>query len=198
MGRWSAWERLREYDRIAGIGGIARRYLAMNAFDGVVTILGLLAGGWVSGIEDPRIVLLTGLATGLAMATSGFWGAYLTEASERKQQLDELESQTLTSLTDTKVGRASRTAVAIVTIIDGSTPLLTSIIVLVPFMLPPTVIDGEPRYFAGFGIAMLLLFGLGLFLGRISRKSAFGYAIKTLLAGLIAVGLGFALHLVGD
>jgi len=33
-------DRLQEYNRITGTAEIARRYLAMNAFDGVLTIIG--------------------------------------------------------------------------------------------------------------------------------------------------------------
>jgi len=36
-------ERLKEYDAVADIGEIARRYFAMNSFDGILTILGVLA-----------------------------------------------------------------------------------------------------------------------------------------------------------
>jgi hypothetical protein len=55
----------------------------MNAFDGVVTMIGLLVGAWVSGIEDPKTVLLTGLATALAMATSGYAGEGETPVGPR-------------------------------------------------------------------------------------------------------------------
>ena len=33
-----------QYNGIANIGEIARRYFAMNAFDGVLTIIGMLMG----------------------------------------------------------------------------------------------------------------------------------------------------------
>jgi predicted membrane protein (TIGR00267 family) len=80
----------REYDKLANISEIARRYFAMNAFDGVLTIIGVLMGNFVAGVSDARIVLSTGLATCVAMGISGLWGAYLTESAERKRDLDEL------------------------------------------------------------------------------------------------------------
>ena len=76
---------LREYDKLANIGEIARRYFAMNAFDGVLTIIGVLMGNFMAGVQEPRIVVSTGLATCVAMGVSGLWGAYLTEAAERKR-----------------------------------------------------------------------------------------------------------------
>jgi predicted membrane protein (TIGR00267 family) len=105
---------LREYDKLANISEIARRYFAMNAFDGVLTIIGVLMGNLVAGVNDASIVLSTGLATSVAMGVSGLWGAYLTESAERKRDLDELSRVTLTDLTNTRIGRASRAAILIV------------------------------------------------------------------------------------
>ena len=85
-------ERFQRYSQIVNIGEIARRYFAMNAFDGVLTIIGVLMGNFTAGVEDTRIVVTTGLATCVAMGVSGLWGAYLTEAAERQRELQELEA----------------------------------------------------------------------------------------------------------
>lgn len=81
---WGVLQRIRKYDNLADIGEIARRYFAMNAFDGV------LMGNLTAGVDKPQIVVSTGLATCIAMGISGLWGAYLTEAAERKRDLVEL------------------------------------------------------------------------------------------------------------
>jgi hypothetical protein len=70
------WQRIREYDALANIGEIGRRYFAMNAFDGVLTIIGVLMGNLMAGVDQPRIVVSTGMATCVAMGVSGLWGAY--------------------------------------------------------------------------------------------------------------------------
>ncbi len=54
-------ERISEYSDIAEIGEIARRYFAMNAFDGVLTIIGVLMGHYAAGVDDAMIVVTTGL-----------------------------------------------------------------------------------------------------------------------------------------
>ena len=74
-------QRFRRYNRLSNIGEIARRYFAMNAFDGVLTIIGVLMGNFTAGVEEPRIVVTTGMTTCIAMGISGLWGAYLTEAA---------------------------------------------------------------------------------------------------------------------
>ena len=45
---------LRHYHKIAEVGEIARRYFAMNAFDGVLTTIGVLVGGYFGGVRQRR------------------------------------------------------------------------------------------------------------------------------------------------
>jgi len=87
-----------QYNDIVNVGEIARRYFVINAFDGVLTIMGVLMGNMAAGVANPNIVITTGLSTRIAMGISGLWGSYLTESAERKHDLDELSSSTLTDL----------------------------------------------------------------------------------------------------
>lgn len=188
---------LREYDKLANISEIARRYFAMNAFDGVLTIIGVLMGNFVAGVNDSRIVLSTGLATSVAMGVSGLWGAYLTESAERKRDLDELNRVTLTDLTNTRIGRASRAAIFIVAIVDGLSPFMAALIVLIPFILAGNSEDLTWAYYSSLGLALLTLFTLGLFLGRISQGRMIVYGMKTVLAGVVSIVISFFLGVSG-
>ncbi len=183
----------REYDKLANISEIARRYFAMNAFDGVLTIIGVLMGNYVAGVNDARIVLSTGLATCVAMGISGLWGAYLTESAERKRDLDELSRVTLTDMTNTRIGRASRAAIVIVAVVDGLSPLMAALIVLLPFFTAGNTDDLTWAYFTSLGLALLTLFGLGLFLGHISKGRMILYGLKTVLAGIVSIAISFLL-----
>jgi predicted membrane protein (TIGR00267 family) len=188
---------LREYDKLANISEIARRYFAMNAFDGVLTIIGVLMGNLVAGVNSAQIVLSTGLATSVAMGISGLWGAYLTESAERKRDLDELSRFTLTDLTDTRIGRASRAAIFIVAIVDGLSPFMAALIVLLPFFVAANSDDLTWAYYTSLGLALLTLFCLGLFLGHISRGRMIVYGIKTILAGIVSIVISFFLGVSG-
>ena len=188
---------LREYDKLANISEIARRYFAMNAFDGVLTIIGVLMGNLVAGVNDAKIVLSTGLATSVAMGVSGLWGAYLTESAERKRDLDELSRVTLTDLTDTRIGRASRAAIFIVAIVDGLSPFMAALIVLLPFFVAGNFDDLTWVYYTSLGLALLTLFSLGLFLGRISQGKMIQYGLKTVLAGIVSIAISFFLGVSG-
>jgi predicted membrane protein (TIGR00267 family) len=188
---------LREYDKLANISEIARRYFAMNAFDGVLTIIGVLMGNFVAGVNDARIVLSTGLATSFAMGVSGLWGAYLTESAERKRDLDELSRVTLTDLTNTRIGRASRAAIFIVAIVDGLSPFLAALIVLIPFIVAGSGENLTWAYYTSLGLALITLFSLGLFLGRISQGRMIVYGLKTVLAGVVSIVISFFLGVSG-
>lgn len=190
-------EQVRELSALADVGEIARRYFAMNAFDGVLTIIGVLVGSYTAGIADARIVLTTGFATSLAMGVSGLWGAALTESAERKRSLNELEQATLCDLGDTRLARAGRVAVVIVTLADALAPVGASALVLMPFMLAPALGSLRTSYFAALGVGLVTLFALGVFLGRISRGNLALSGLKTVSAGLVSILVGLALHPAG-
>ena len=183
----SMLQRVLEYDSLANIGEIARRYFAMNAFDGVLTIIGVLMGNLTAGVNNPKIVVSTGLATSVAMGVSGLWGAYLTETAERKRGLVELSSQTLTDLNDTRIGRASRVAAVIVALVDGLSPFLAAMLVLTPFFAVGIFPAITWVYYTSLGMALLTLFALGLFLGHISHENLILYGAKTIIAGVVSI-----------
>jgi len=82
---------------------IARRYLAMNAFDGALTMLGLILGGlFTINPLDPipgfNAIFLAAAGTNIAMAISGFSGSYLAESAERDREVDEMGRAMLTDM----------------------------------------------------------------------------------------------------
>jgi predicted membrane protein (TIGR00267 family) len=186
-------DRLERYSRLVNIAEISRRYFAMNAFDGVLTIIGVLMGNYTAGVVEARIVVTTGVATCVAIGISGLWGAYLTESAERKRDLLELEQVTLTDMHDTHLGEASRAAVVIVSVVDGLSPFLAALFVLIPFFMPQLFPTVQMTYITSLALAMVALFGLGAFLGRISRQNIALYGLRTVVAGAISIGISLLL-----
>jgi predicted membrane protein (TIGR00267 family) len=187
-------ERLREYSEISEAGQIARRAFANNSFDGVLTMIGVVMGSFVVGVQDPTVVLVTGLSTALAIGISGGWGAYLTESAERRHAIDELEQVTLTELHDTKIGKASRMAVVMVAAVDGLSPFLAALLVVVPFFLASLLPSVAYAYYASIAMALLALFGLGIYLGRISKQNLIISGVKTCVAGVICIMLSYLME----
>jgi len=187
-------ERWREYSKISEAGQIARRAFANNSFDGVLTMIGVVMGSLVVGVQESTVVLVTGLSTALAIGISGGWGAYLTESAERSNAVGELEQFTLTELRDTKIGKASRMAVVLVAAVDGLSPFLAALLVVIPFFLAPLLPSISYAYYASIGMALLALFGLGIYLGRISKRNLILSGVKTAVAGVICIALIYGLE----
>lgn len=166
----------------------------MNSFDGILTILGVLMGSYLAEVRTPAVIIVTGMSTSVSMAISGLWGAYLTESAERQRGLDDLEEHTLTDLSQTRIGRAARTAVVVVAAVDGLAPLLASLVVLLPFFLTHLWGNIVYSYYGAGAIAMLSLFGLGAFLGRISKQNILLAGLKMIVAGAMALILSYLIE----
>jgi predicted membrane protein (TIGR00267 family) len=186
-------ETVREYERITDFWQIARRALANNSFDGVLTMVGVLTGNFLAEVWDAATVIRIGIAASISIGVSGLWGAYLAESAERGRELAELERISLTDLSDTKISRAGRVAVVVVSLVDGLSPLVSSLVVLLPFFLAPLIGNILISYALSLVVGLISLFGLGMFLGHISERSLVGYGLRTVVAGIVAVVINFLL-----
>lgn len=182
-------QRWREYSELSGAASIARRAFANNSFDGVLTMVGVVMGSFVVGIRDATIVLITGLSTAMAIGISGGWGAYLAESAERRHEIAELEKSTLTDLNNSKIGKAARSAVITVAAVDGLSPFLAAFLVVIPFFFAPLLPSIDYAFYASLGMALLSLFGLGVYLGSVSQENRIVYGAKTAVAGVACMGL---------
>ena len=183
---------LRNYRRaldITGVGELMRRYFIMNSFDGTLTTIGLLMGAMVSGITQTHAILVLSLSTAIAIAISGGWGTFLTESAERTKDLRELEKQMLRKLDNSDIHHAGKTAAYSVAVVDGSAPLIAALVIVTPFFMANAgLLAVQDAFKYSFGIAAVVLFCLGTYLGRISSDNALVYGVKMLLAGAFAAG----------
>lgn len=176
---------------------IARRYLAMNAFDGALTMLGLVLGGLLT--INPlnyapgfNAILLAAAGTSIAMAISGFSGSYLAESAERDREVEDLGRAMLSDMSESMYAKAGRTTSVVVAIVDGASPAVAAFLVIIPlFFVPFGLLDYRSAFYLAITICMLLLFALGLFLGAVSKKNMWSYGAKTLFAGILTAILMF-------
>lgn len=183
------FKEFRHYAKISGMGNIARRYFVMNAFDGALTIFGFLIGSYVIGATSARAIIAIGLSTAAAVGMSGFGGALLTEAAERKKELKELEMLLHTKLDKSEITRAQRFATISIAIIDGLSPFFSACIILSPFLLFPL----ESAYFFAFLLCFMIFFFLGAFLGKIAGENLILSGLKMVVIGLICALISYFL-----
>lgn len=173
---------------MTNIGEILRRYFAMNAFDGTLTSLGVIMGAFMAQAQEPKIFLVTALSTAFALFISGFSSAYLAEGAERERELHELEKGMLHSLKKSRLGRATKTLAIEAALVNGASPFIMALLITSPFILAHfSVISLITAVYAAVGIALVLLFFLGIFLGRISEQSIWLMGAKMVFAGIIAM-----------
>lgn len=176
---------IRKYLKISNAAGILRRYFVMNAFDGALTIFGVILGAFAAEITDFSLLVSIGLATSVAVGISGVWGAFLTEAAERKRELIMLEKSLHRKLKGTDIEKAFSMTTYMTAAVDGISPFVAAIVILVPFIIAPADIDPHIVYYLSFVMAAAVFILLGIYLGRISKENIIMSAIKLILAGAV-------------
>jgi predicted membrane protein (TIGR00267 family) len=168
--------------------GIIRRYFVVNGFDGALTMLGLLTGFHIGGKVTLDVVIGACLGAAVALAISGLTSAYLSESAERRRSLSELEAAMVTDLSGTAHSNAVWVLPPLIALVNGIAPLLISLIIITPLWLAH---DGMALPLAplptSIATALLCIFGLGVFLGRVGGTSWLWSGIKTLLVASVTM-----------
>lgn len=175
---------LRRVLRKEDVKSLARRYFVANAFDGTLTSIGIIVGGYLSGIADGATMIAIGLGAAVGLGVSGVWSVWEIERAETSRERDQLEQAMLTSLDDTRLERDHRYSQLVLAVSAGTGPVLAIIVTLIPFMFE-TVISFDQAVLAaiGFGIALLGL--VGAYMGSISKQRWYVAGIRMALAGVV-------------
>lgn len=175
--------------RITRSQHIVRRYFVVNGFDGALTMLGLIMGFLVNAPEL-SIMLNACLGAAIALGVSGVSSAYISEAAERQRELDKLEEAMVADMKESAHAAAVRWVPLLVALVNGLAPLLISLMIMSPLILAHLGVE-LPMSPLGLAIiiAALLVFFLGVFLGKIASISWFGSGIRTLLVALVTAVL---------
>jgi len=179
-------ELYRRYPKASGALEIARRLFVMNAFDGVLTIMGVVLGAYLSGVQDSGFVITAGMGGSIAMGISGMSGAYMADRAERMRDIKKLESAMLRDLNGTHVVRAFRTASVVVALVHGISPAIAALLLISPFFMVPMISIGVAAMLS-LALGLVVLFFLGLFLARISEEVALISGLKMMLVGVLTI-----------
>jgi predicted membrane protein (TIGR00267 family) len=180
------FQKWKQYHRISGVGSITRRYFVMNAFDGALTMLGVVIGAYIAGILQPLAIISAAIAASIAMGASGMSGAYMAEKAERTKKLKNLEKAMLTDLRNGLHHKSHRFASIFAALVDGLSPAIAAMIVVSPFiMVIIDLISADIAFFTCIILTLLILTLLGIYLARISEESVIKYGLQMLFVGAI-------------
>lgn len=185
------FKELRRLARISDAHSIARRLFVTNSFDGLISTLGIILGGYLGDVRDPAIYIYTVTGGMLALGIfSGMIATYLSERAERLRELHETEKVMLHRLDDSIYAKVARYVPVYVAFWSGIGAFLLPLTTLTPFAIalyfrancPLEIIIATSTL-----IALLELFFIGYYLGKIGGENKLLNGIKFVSIGLAAV-----------
>lgn len=184
--------RIRMYLRISKVSDIAERFFVLNGFDGLYTMMGIIVGSYVAGHHDPSIVLASGFAGIVALGISGSASTYVSENAMREKQLRRLERHMLIKLDKSIQKEAGDFAAIFSALVNGFSPVLTALIMVIPFILAKaTLLPVEKAFIYSLFIGALEVIAVGFYLGKISGGSKIAYSLKMLFIAFFAVIISY-------
>ncbi len=185
--RTTRLERWRMYIEISDLGAIARRYFVMNAFDGALTMLGVVIGAAMAHAENPTIIIAAGISGSFAMGISGFSGAYMAESAERTKEIKDMEKALLKPMGEESIHmEAAKFATKATALVDALSPALAALTVISPyFMIGLGWLDMSSAFVASLGITFAILAILGMYLAKVTEGNILWHGLKMLAVGLM-------------
>lgn len=179
---------LRQLNEFSPNDGIARRYFVVNGFDGALTMLGILSGFYLGGAESFDIIVGACLGAAVALFMSGISSAYISESAERRKDLAEIEQAMGRDLSNTAHGRAARVTPWLVGAVNGLSPLFISLLIILPVQLHlwGVQLPWSPLLTA-IVAGLVLMFSLGVFLGRVGGSHWLVSGAKALVVGFVTL-----------
>jgi predicted membrane protein (TIGR00267 family) len=139
--------------------------------------------------------MLTMLTASLALGISTGVSVYEAESLERERRLEQLEGAMLTDLSGTRVEESGKEVIILATAINFSTPILAYAVTASPFALVYMGVIGKDVAAGASVIAALgILFGAGLYLGKLGKQNPWMKAIRMVGFGVLAFAIGLTLE----
>jgi len=187
-------DKMKSMFKLTKSGAIARRYFVIGAFDGALTILGVILGAYVAeGHTHPELaktlILGAGFAGGIALAVSSTVGAYEAERVEHQLSHQHLEKAMLRPVEGARL-EAMKVSISVSAIVHGVAPLLAAFVPLVPFFF----MSLETAVMTAIILTLAFLFALGAYLGSLIKEMIVYTGLRFVIAGL---GTSIVLILVG-
>jgi len=173
-------KRIRQYARRPDVESITRRYFILGAFDGALTILGVILGAAASGNLDEKLVMSAGIGGGIALAISSTVGAYEAERIEAKVNGKETGKRSMTTWQG-GYPKGYRIKALLPALVHGIAPLIAAIVPVVPFLL----FDIKIAAIVSVALTLSFLFFMGLYLGSVVKERIIYTGIRFVLIGIV-------------
>lgn len=185
--RTTRLERWKMYAEISDLGTIARRYFVMNAFDGALTMLGVVIGAAMAQTETPTIIIAAGISGSFAMGISGFSGAYMAESAERTKEIKGIEKAMLKPMDEDSMHKeAAKFATKVTAMVDALSPAIAALAVISPyFLIHFGILDMSAAFIVSLGITLAILSILGMYLAKVTEENMLWHGLRMLAVGLI-------------
>lgn len=162
---------------------ISRRYFIVGFFDGVLTIQGMILGAYLSGKSTTDLIISAGIATALALGISSGWGAYEAEMVEQRSLKNEKEKSLLRKVNGGLMERSHRFAIWVSATVHAVSPIAAALFILLPFYFTDMAMAVIASLITGF----LMLFLVGVYMGKISKRNFLVSGARLLIAGVITL-----------
>lgn len=177
-------KKLKSQFELTKSGAIARRYFVIGAFDGALTILGVILGAYVAeATVDPelaeQLIVGAGVAGAVALSVSSAVGAYEAERVEHVLSHKHLEKAMLSAVEGTRK-EAIGVSIFVSALAHGVAPLVAAFVPLIPFFFMPL----DEAVVTGTIITLAFLFALGAYLGSLIKEMIVYTGLRFVIAGL--------------
>lgn len=186
-------EKVKQYNELTDLIPICRRYFVIGAFDGALTILGVILGAMAVKSMTREVIIFASIGGGIALGISSAVGAYEAERVEKKIVALNLKRAMLKKDLKGIHAKAFMFAAVVSALVHGISPLIAAFIPIIPFFI---INDMRTAMTLSIGITFAFLFSMGAYMGKLVKEKFVITGIRFVLAGILAAviiySLGFA------
>ncbi len=195
FGKMNMLRNLKETLQREDVGPIIRRFFINTLFDSTFMLLGIIVGAAFAPNASLGVVLITMVSSSLALGISTGISVYEAESLERERKISELEKALFRDLSGTRIEKRARSVIALVSIINFSTPLISCAVIISPLALAAcSALTVDIAVWLSIILALSTLFSAGAYFGRLGKKNPWMKGLRMVIFGLAAFLIGFLLQ----
>ena len=175
------------------VRSISRRYFISNGFDGTLTSIGIVVGSFLGGTETAMGIVRIVVGGTVGLAASGLWSVWEIERAEKRADLQRIEAQMLTDLSNTALTDDRTAARKVNAAMSGLGPTIGMLVPAVPFLFVGAGLPLGWAAAAGVGLGVALLFVFGAYMGELSEQDWVYAGLRTALVGLLVGAINVVL-----